>query len=209
MLVSCQSQNNETFSTVTSNQIVDDGVSIELSMPYGDSLRWLGICWDKNPVDVIIRNHSDSMIYFYEDWNSWGYYNFKFKIETKDSIYLITRTNHSWWRNFPSIHTINPNQSLVFHFDLTDSACFEHNAAIEKVRGLKQWTGLPQKKYESAKISVIYELPDEYKYLVNSGFRNLKSFLNNESDSLVKKNDTTFIFSQILISEPVKIEIIE
>lgn len=200
---SCKSDAIETNSTKATNQEINDGVSIELSMPYGDSLKWLGICWDKNPVDVIIRNHSDSMIYFYEDWNSWGFYNFKFQIVTNDSIYLISRTNNVWWKNFPTIHSINPDQSLVFHFDLTDSSCFEHNAAVERINGLKQWSGLPQKEYESAKISVIYELPDEYKFLINNGFRKLSP------DSVKKDNDTTFIFSQKLVSEPVNIKIIK
>ncbi len=87
ILCCCQSEKHEITFEEQKNWEVDRGVSIEISMPYGDSLRFLGVCWDKNPIDVIIRNQSDSVIYFYEDWNSWGYYNIKFQIaQVRDLI---------------------------------------------------------------------------------------------------------------------------
>lgn len=208
LLCNCSHKNNETAQGESSAMNFATGVSIELSMPYGDSLRWLGLCWDQNPVDIIIRNQTDSTVYFYEDWNSWGFYNFKFQIETEDSVYLVTRTNHGWWKNFPSIHHLNPKQSLVFHYNLIDSACTEHNASIERIKGLEQWTGLPQREYDYARIQVVYELPEEYKYLINHGFRNLNAMLGNGSDSPIMPNDTTFMFSHKLISEPIDIKII-
>jgi hypothetical protein len=176
-----------------------DGVSIELSLPHGDSLKYFGLCQYENPVDVIIRNNSNEMKFFYENWNSWGYYNFHFEIETEDSVYQIRKTRHVWWRNFPSYHSVNPNESLVFHFNLIDSSCFEHDSKIERIRGLKQWIGFPNKEYQHAKIKVIYELQKEYATLLNQGFR----FRN------LVENDTTIIFSKKLVSKPVNIQILQ
>lgn len=209
ILCCCQSEKHEITFEEQKNWEVDRGVSIEISMPYGDSLRSLGVCWDKNPIDVIIRNQSDSVIYFYEDWNSWGYYNIKFQIETGDSIYNVTKTKNSWWKNFPSYHSINPNESLVFHYNLIDSACLEHNTKFERLKGAKQWKGLPQKDYDHAKIRVIYELPTEYKYLVNRRYLNMHSYLENESDALIENYDTISVFSKKLISSPINIKVIK
>lgn len=178
-------------------EISNNDVSIELSLPHGDSLRYFGPCWNKNPVDVIIRNNTDSVIHFYESWNSWGHYNFYFKIETADSTYLIKRTRNVWWRNFPSYHSVNPEQSLVFHFELLDSSCFYHDPKTERIRGTQQWTGFPQKNNEIAKIQVIYELPEEDEILINNGF------ISRDPGHA----DTTYIFSKKLISRPVDIQI--
>lgn len=176
-----------------------EGVSIELSLPHGHSLKYFGLCWDKNPVDVIIRNNTNSMIHFYENWNSWGYYNLHFKIETHDSLYTISRTRKVWFRNFPSYHSINPDESLVFHYNLRDSSCVDYDINNEKIKGYDHWTGFPEKEYDFAKIQVIYEIPEEPAILLNHRFR-----LRDSTES-----DTTFIFSKKLISKPVNIQILK
>lgn len=198
-LISCNSGTRKTSFFESSGLLEKGDVTIELSIPNGDSLRTFGLCWDKNPVDVIIRNQTDSVICFYEDWNSWGYFNIKFQIETADSTYMIMRIKRGgWWKNFPSIHKINPNQSLVFHYELIDSSCAERFGIDELSKRSMQWTGLPRKGYKSSKIRAIYELPKEYELLDNTVFMSAGS-----------KNESTFMFSQKLISEPLSVRIIE
>lgn len=172
-------------------------VSIELSMPHGDSLKLFGPCWSENEVDVIIRNGSDSTIHFYENWNSWGYFNFHFELETADSLYHIKREDRLWWRNFPSFHSINPDESLVFHFNVLDSACFDQNARGENIRSLKNWTGFPQTNYERAKLRVVYELPEESHILPRREY----------SRDSVKLNPI-YMFSEKLVSKDLNITVI-
>ena len=209
-ILGCESNHEEKAVNSTNelqNQGDVEGVSIELSMPYGDSLRLFGICWQENPVEIIVRNQSDSVVNFYQSWNSWGFYNFSFQIETNDSIYHIKRTRNVWFKNFPSFHSINPNESLVFHFNLIDSTCFNPEDKITISRGLQRWNGLPNKEYESAKIKVMYELPIEDRFIINKRFEGLGSRLENKSDSIVQKVDTVDIFHRTLESKSLNIKI--
>lgn len=141
-------------------QTVDSTVSIELSIPHGDGLKTLNECSSfNNDVFVIIRNNTDSVVRLYENWNSFGYYNFTFEIKTKDSIYTIYRPHKLWYRNFPSHHSILPSESIVFQFDLIDSTC----ASSRTDHGIVEdgWIGFPQHT-DLANIRVVYRLPEEF-----------------------------------------------
>lgn len=182
-------------------------VTIEASFQNGGSLRWIGLCRD-NDVSVIIRNGSDSVINIFQNWNSWGYYNFHFEIETDDSLYIVKRTKNTWWKNFPSYHSINPGQSLVFNFNLKDSSCVEHDEKIERVKGLTMWTGMPKKEYNHARLKVVYELPESEKYnnwlKIGRGGRDFsKDSLNSE------ENLGIVMFTGRLVSPAVDIKILK
>lgn len=186
-----------------------EDVSIELSMPHGDELRRLGICWEENHVDVIIRNQTDSAIYLYQNWNSWGYYNFSFQIETADSIYTIKRTQSAWWKNFPSTHFINPQQSLVFHFNLIDSTCPKSSGDIIISKNEKLWVGLPKTRYASAKMRVIYELPEVDRIKTFRRMTNIEECVKKEDAEIKFQMDSNYIYPRKLVSKSVDISIVK
>lgn len=177
---------------------------MELSLPYGDSLKHFRPCEYTNPVDVIIKNSTDSIVHFYENRNRLGYYNFHFQIETQDSLYIIEKTRATWTRGFPLYHSINPGESLVFHFDLLSSTCPNHKEETEGFGATRKWEGLPIEEYKNATIRAVYEIPEEQKFIINNGFRVLNDG-NELKDST--QNDTIFIYPEKLISNPINIQI--
>lgn len=141
-------------------QNIDSSVTIELSIPHGDQLKKLNDCSSfNNEVFIIIHNNTDSIVRFYENWNSYGYYNFTFEIKTEDTTYTISRPHKLWYRNFPSHHSVLPYESIVFPFDLIDTTC----ASSRLDHGIFEdgWIGFPN-IIDTALIRVIYSLPSEY-----------------------------------------------
>lgn len=112
-----------------------------------------------NEVFIILRNNTDSILRVYENWNSYGYYNFSFEIKTNDSLYLVTRPKKEWYRNFPTHHALLPNECIVFQVDLIDTTC----ANSRFYSGIYEdgWIGLPS-KMDTALIRVIYSVPEEF-----------------------------------------------
>ena len=128
-----------------------NAVQLELSMQHDD-----GPCSYSPTANVIIRNNSDSVIRFYENWTSYGFYNFHFEIETADTVYCIVRPNRLWYRNYPCNYSVNPGESLVFSFLLIDTACAAAHSTDEY-----GWTGFPTEKLVNATIRVVYEIDPE------------------------------------------------
>lgn len=193
------------------SQTVDSTVSIELSIPHSDPLKTLNECSSfNNDVFVIIRNDTDSIVRFYENWNSYGYYNFTFEIKTKDSIYTISRPHKLWYRNFPSHHSVLPDESLVFQFDLIDSTCASSRTDHRVFED--GWIGFPQYS-DTAQIRVVYSLPEEFlsypdwasrkdDYLEYLNAENVNELNEIEPTTLREKNySRIYIFSQTLTSE--------
>lgn len=65
---------------------------------------------------VVIKNNTDTIASFYEDWNSWGYYNFYFKIICSDTSFVIYRPDKDFTKNFPSFKSLNPGDSMTTIF---------------------------------------------------------------------------------------------
>jgi hypothetical protein len=146
----------------TTGMSTHKSVDIELSIPHTEGLPVLYPNSEDSKISVIVYNRTDSAVRMYEDWNSWGYYNFSFEIETPDSIYHVQRTKRGWWKNFPSYHVINPGETLVFNFKLDGWDSESSSGKRSILRGSAQgWSGLPVKDYDSAKIRVLYELKEE------------------------------------------------
>jgi len=143
---------------------------------------------DSNVVHLVIHNGSDSAISFYENSNSWGYYNFSFEIETEDSTLFITRTDRIWWRNFPSTQKLLPNQTLNLSFNLIDSLAAGN-------RNYLAWKGFPQLSYRKAKIRVHYNLPEMYWSLPDVAARNYRDIYyddtTTETSDIVEFSDST------------------
>jgi|GEM_PF-4239695 len=152
---------------------------------------------------VTIHNNSDSSIYFYENWNSYGYYNFTFELETEDSTYLLRRAKTLWYRNFPSYTCVAPFDSLQFDFILIDSL-----TAMD--RGENGWVGFPthptefgyiRAKYTLNKDDAILAVRDLSKVDYSKYFEDLDS--QQASNHINSQNEykNLSIFSLTLISE--------
>jgi hypothetical protein len=97
-------------------------VHTSLDFPY--TMRSYPSCNDSAMIArLVFYNHSDSIASFYEGWNSWGYFNISFEIETKEGSYRVYPMDRDWNKNFPSYHILFPGDSVVYHYDLTRSSC--------------------------------------------------------------------------------------
>nr|WP_294860945.1 hypothetical protein [uncultured Fluviicola sp.] len=130
-------------------------MSIELSISHTREFPYIANCSDLKKVNVIIHNNTDNPQYFYEDWNSYGYYNISFEIKTKDSIYEVVRPQKLWYRNFKSHFILNPNESLVFPYLLVDTACT--NKLFENRIFEDGWVGFPHMS-DTVEIRAVYQL---------------------------------------------------
>jgi len=100
---------------------------------------------------VILKNLTDSIASFYDDWNTWGFYNISFEIATSDTIYKLIRLKSGWDKNFPSFTTLLPGDSLVLKYNILGSVC----------DSLEFFARMPQHSIDSAKIKAIYQLEME------------------------------------------------
>jgi hypothetical protein len=199
-------------------QNTKSNMSIELSIPHSFELPRIKDCSGKNNIYVIIHNNTDTTNYFYEDWNSFGYYNISFEIKYKDSIYTIVRPQKLWYRNFKSHLIVHPNESLVFAHTLIDTACA--SKLLESSRIFEDgWIGFPSVS-DTVEIRGIYQLCDFQDTLPNEDISRLNygrdfyiDFLDDdiESEQKVENREIpkpklpnpkpTIIFHEPLISE--------
>jgi hypothetical protein len=142
-------------------------VEVELSIPHEEQgLSLFTNCMDNN-VNVIFKNKTDSVVRIYQDWNLWGWFNVTFEIETPDSIYKTYRKDRDWPKNFPAYYCIDPGESLVCNYNLKSLVCYEGRRSFGKTVD-SEWLGLPEKKYDSAKIRIVYQLAFEVKLFIDS-----------------------------------------
>lgn len=203
-LVSFHNSPKQKISSET-NFLKSDSV-VEIKLSFDDNESNLFNINSTNLIHVTVYNNSDSTIFFYENWNSYGYYNFTFEIETRDSIYTLKRPQKLWYRNFPSFHSIPPLDSVIFDFMLLDT---EKPKSTLNENG---WIGFPNEEFELATIKVKYELNKELSILPIE-IRNPEDYLQyldgNASDSaIIAYAETSSVqynyqnmFSETLISE--------
>lgn len=145
-------------------------MSIELSIPHSSEVARISSCSYRHEVFVIIHNGTDSVNYFYEDWNSYGYYNLSFEIKFKDSIYQVVSSQKLWYRNSPSYHIVKPNESLVFPHSLIDTACVNSLSYHQFFKD--GWVGFPpNSKTDTLEIRVVYQLCDPEDMIAEDGIR--------------------------------------
>lgn len=138
-------------------QTSEKKVSIELSTPHTREFAYINDCSSSKKVSVTIHNRTDTTNYFYEDWNSYGYYNITFQVKVKDSIYEVIRPRKWWYRNYPSYYVVNPNESLVFNYSLIDTSCA---ARLFEERIFENgWIGFPPFS-DTVEIRAVYQLCD-------------------------------------------------
>lgn len=191
-------------------------VSIELSIPHTQEFAHINNCSSLKKISVIIHNNTDSIHYFYEDWNSYGYYNITFEIKAKDSIYEIVRPRKYWYRNYKSHFILNPNESVVFPYLLVDTAC--SNKLFENRVFEDGWIGFPSVS-DTVEIRAVYQLchledsiPEEIINLQNYRREDYTDYLDGDIEVPFIPNEkskqdsephpnTKIIFHEPLISE--------
>jgi hypothetical protein len=163
-------------------------IDLELSISHGESGMSLYKACSGNHLYAIFRNRTDSAIRLFETWNMWGYFTIWFEIETPDSTYKVYRNNRDFDKNFPSYNTVNPGESLVVELGIKGPECSgTRNDRVPIPTKDSEWAGLPEKKYDSAKIRVVYNLV----YEVDLALMNRPP-----NDSNFKKSFPTELFSR-------------
>jgi len=102
-------------------------------------------------IRLIIKNNTDTLASFYEDWNLWGFYNISFELRSRDTTLLLPRGGGCWGKNFPSSTMLFPGDSIIFSYKLT--TCDRHSCDC--------FLDLPKKSLEDVQIRAIYELQNE------------------------------------------------
>jgi hypothetical protein len=84
---------------------------------------------------VLFINHTDTAVSFFEDWNSWGYFNIGFEIKSGDTTYLLTKKDRDWPKNFPSFKTLFPGDSMEFNFShpMPDCSFSQYSGLINTI----------------------------------------------------------------------------
>lgn len=180
-------------------------MSIELSIPHTREFAYINDCSSLKKASVIIHNNTDTTNYFYENWNTYGYYNISFEIKFEDSIHQIIRPRKLWYRNYPSYLIVNANESLVFDYALIDTSCaaklvnerfFEHG-----------WIGFPPIS-DTVEIRAVYQLchledsiPGERIMRLNYRKEDYLDYLDGDIESKQIEPKTIIIFKEPLISE--------
>ncbi|MCJ8292397.1 MAG: hypothetical protein HRT58_20810 [Crocinitomicaceae bacterium] len=157
-LFSLQNSSKQIPFSKTTLLLEESSIEIKLSFDEDNDTSLFNLN-STNRIHVTVYNNSDSTIYLYENWNSYGFYNFTFEIETEDSIYTLHRPKKLWYRNFPSFHTIPSLDSFTFDFMLLNTEMA--NKTVNQGR----WIGFPIKEFELATIKVKYELNKEHSIL--------------------------------------------
>ena len=97
---------------------------------------------------VLIINHTDTVASFFEDWNSWGYFNLSFQVTTTNLTYTLHKRDRDWPKNFPSFKTLFPGDTISFTYSLEYDYCTS-----------SQFAGtISRTNNQATKIKVVYQL---------------------------------------------------
>ena len=70
---------------------------------------------------VVLTNQSDKPQLVWEAWNSWGYRSISFEITSSSGkTYVVSKKEHGFTRNFPSVYPIASGEQQVFPIQLDD-----------------------------------------------------------------------------------------
>jgi len=112
LICSCQTETTITPEKFTSQlaeeeeeTMIVDGLGVEIVDTKGTF------------VELKLMNVSDDTIRLWESWNSWGYYNFSFKLKSQISQFTFKKGVRDWTVNFPSTYYIKPHSDSVFLID--------------------------------------------------------------------------------------------
>lgn len=148
---------------------------------------------ESNPclnINVLFINHTDTAVSFFEDWNSWGYYNLSFEIRSGNTSFLITKKERDWPKNFPSFKTLFPGDSLELRFDNFSSECSFYqysgliNAVLNPGSSIKAIYQLPEGALLDAKRNGFLDSTEMVKYKYKK-VKNLSSYTTDFKDWVV------------------------
>ncbi|EMN01814.1 hypothetical protein LEP1GSC021_1623 [Leptospira noguchii str. 1993005606] len=102
---------------------------------------------DKIIFHVLVKNVSNKEIRIWKDWNSWGYDNLSFQIQTDQENINIYKEGKEWLKNFPDFWSIKPNEFVILNVNLD----------------IKTWPKLKELKFKNdrVKIKCIYEIKED------------------------------------------------
>jgi hypothetical protein len=96
----------------------DKRIELMLSFPYRGG-KQVGEDQDFSfYAKVVIKNNTDTVASFYEDWNMWGYLILPFQVHTTKGIDTLHKKMRDWPKNFPSFQVLFPGDSLVLNYAL-------------------------------------------------------------------------------------------
>jgi hypothetical protein len=95
--------------------------------------------WD---IKVVIKNNTDTLASFYQDWNMWGSDAIRFEMTFPNKTDTLFFTGDWLNKNFPSSEMLFPGDSMVFTYKMIKcqqnwaSNCF-YNLQEKNIRGAK------------------------------------------------------------------------
>jgi hypothetical protein len=102
-------------------------------------------------VQVLFINHTDTVTSFFEDWNSFGYFNIHFELKTANKSFFLEKGVKQWDKNFPSYKALFPGDTMVLTYSLNHDLCY-----------LSEFSGIiPLPSAGSSTIRAIYQLSRE------------------------------------------------
>ncbi|MDI7165475.1 hypothetical protein [Leptospira santarosai] len=136
-------------------------LEVSIAIPGNDKEKSLIIyeSSDKIIFHVLVKNVSNKEVRIWKDWNSWGYDNLSFQIQTdQENINIYKTEEKEWYKNFPDFWSIKPNEFVILNVNLD----------------VKTWPKLKELKFKNdrVKIKCIYEIkedPDTKQYNIWTG----------------------------------------
>ena len=122
-------------------------IELHLRFPSGMNGNTEGTGLTTLQAKVIIKNNTDTVASFYEDWNAWGYFNLSFQVRSRSGIDTLTKRIVDFNRNFPSYKVLFPGDSMVLTYNLPYQF---HNSKFQSL--------LPKNMKELLSIKAIYQL---------------------------------------------------
>jgi hypothetical protein len=91
--------------------VVSSGLRVSIAILEEGKIRMRG---QKPAIHVVFENVSDRSLGIIDEWNSWGWFNVKFKYTMSDGIpRVMERINGAWTRNNLTITQLQPGEVLV------------------------------------------------------------------------------------------------
>jgi len=110
----------ERASVPSKKMAAEKNLELQIFFPENQKRIQLNSCLN---VNVLIINHTDTVTSFFEDWNSWGYFNISFQIRSGDTTYTVYKKDRDWDKNFPSFKTLFPGDTMQMKFSLNINDC--------------------------------------------------------------------------------------
>ena len=105
-------------------------------------------------IRVVIRNETDTLASFYEDWNSWGFDAISFELTKNDTVITLHRGGGCWDKNYPSSIMLFPGDSMVSYYKIIECTQETCHCFYNMPKG----TSFPKENLKGVKILAIYQM---------------------------------------------------